>query len=69
MRSDSRNSDESPRTTCCPSVSKKAAPRTMPNMPSVAMNGGTLTRATSTPFTSPGISATSKPAKTPASMA
>ena len=33
------------------------------------MKGGTLTRATSTPLTKPGISATSKPAKMPINMA
>ena len=69
MRSDSRSSDDKPRTTCCPSVSRKAAPRTIPNMPSVAINGGTLTRATSKPLIKPGIKATSSPAKTPASIA
>ena len=33
------------------------------------MKGGTFTRATSKPLTKPGISATSKPAKMPASIA
>ena len=44
-------------------------PRAMPNMPSVAMKGGTLSRAMRTPLTRPATQAAIRPTAAPLSKA
>ena len=55
--------------TVMPPAIRKAAPRAMPYMPSVPMNGGTRSREISQPLTRPGMKATAMPESRPSSIA